>query len=55
LRHDCSLIHSADGILSELDLEEKEVRQVLQRYIETLEVPVRVVATPEQAERLARY
>jgi hypothetical protein len=49
--HDCSLIHNADGILFELDLENSEVRQILQRYIESLEVPVRVVATPEQTAR----
>jgi hypothetical protein len=49
--HDCSLIHKADGILFELDLDREEVRQILGRYVETLDVPIRVVATPDQVSR----
>jgi hypothetical protein len=49
--HDCSLIHKANGILFELDLDRDDVRQILGRYVETLDVPIRVVATPDQVSR----
>ncbi|MDP9234630.1 MAG: hypothetical protein M3P01_08775 [Actinomycetota bacterium] len=49
--HDCSLIHQADGIMFELDLDRDEDRDILQRYTEMLDVPIRVVATPEQLHR----
>jgi hypothetical protein len=44
---DCPLVHAADGILFELDLDKEDSRRVLQRYTETLDVPTRVVATPD--------
>ena len=49
--HDCPKIHAADGILFQLDLEDDESRQILARYTDELDVPIRVVATGEQSRR----
>jgi hypothetical protein len=48
---DCSKLHAADGILFELDLDKEVSRRILQRYTEVLDIPIRVVATPEDVRR----
>lgn len=48
---DCALIHDADGILFELDLDKSQSRRILQRYKDDLDIPIRVVATPEDMLR----
>lgn len=48
---DCALIHDADGILFELDLDKSQSRRILQRYKDQLDIPIRVVATPEDLRR----
>ena len=51
--HDCSMIHAADGILFELDLDKDESRQILERYTEILDIPIRVVATEDDARKFS--
>ena len=47
----CPLIHDADGILFQLDLDREDHREILALYQQELDVPIRVVCTPEQRER----
>lgn len=50
---DCSLMSQADGILFQLDLDQPQHRLILSRYVELLDIPIRVVVTEEQAARYA--
>ena len=47
----CSKLEGADGVLFQLNLDREDHRAILTRYTELLEVPIRVVCTPEQAKR----
>ena len=49
----CGLINRADGILFQLDLDREDHRQILRLYVETLDVPIRVVVPEDQQERYA--
>jgi hypothetical protein len=49
----CGKIDHADGILFQLDLDILDHRRILERYADTLDVPIRAVATKEQQERYA--
>lgn len=50
----CVKLEGADGVLFQLDLDRTDHRQLLAKYVRQLDVPIRVVATPEQKERWAR-
>jgi hypothetical protein len=53
----CALLEQADGVIFQLDLDDPRHRRLLVKYIEyfdQLEVPVRVVVTPEQKQRYAK-
>jgi hypothetical protein len=47
----CPRLEKADGVLFQLDLDRGEHRHILGMYLRTIEVPIRVVITPEQKER----
>lgn len=49
----CGKVEKADGILFQLDLDRTDHREILTAYTQTLDVPIRAVVTPEQAERYA--
>jgi hypothetical protein len=49
----CPIADKADGILFQLDLDRPMSRAILRRYIDHLDIPIRVVATDEQAARYA--
>jgi hypothetical protein len=51
----CAAVDGAHGIVFELDLDTPQHRAILARYVEVVrpEVPIRIVVTPEQAERYA--
>lgn len=51
---DCHKIRAADGVLFQLDLDRDDNRRILARYIDTLDVPIHVVCTPEQKVRWAK-
>ena len=50
----CTKIEAADGVLFQLDLDRKDHRQILAKYERLLDVPIRVVVSPEQQKRWAR-
>lgn len=52
---ECPLIDAAHGVVFEFDLDREQHRQILHKYLEVIddEVPVRVIASPDQAERYA--
>ena len=49
----CPLIEEAHGVVFEFDLDDARHRNILRRYLEVIdeETPVRVIASPEAAER----
>lgn len=49
----CAKIEAADGVLFQLDLDRAEHRQILARYVRILDVPIRVVVSPQQKVRWA--
>ena len=51
----CSMIESAGGVVYEFDLDRPTHRDILAKYKENLsdETPIRVVVTPEHAEKYA--
>ncbi|HVN49831.1 MAG TPA: hypothetical protein VMT43_00280 [Acidimicrobiales bacterium] len=51
--HGCQRFEEANGIIFELDLDLPEHRAILQRYRELADeaMPIRVVVSPEQADR----
>ncbi len=50
----CTKIEGADGVLFQLDLDRKDHRQILAKYVRLLDVPIRAVVSPEQRKRWAR-
>ena len=49
----CRKIEKADGVLFQLNLDRGDHRRILGMYLRQLDVPIRVVATPEQQLRWA--
>lgn len=51
----CEHLENAHGVVFQFDLDNPVIREILQKYKETvpLEIPVRVVVTDEQRERYA--
>jgi hypothetical protein len=51
----CAEFERAHGVIFELDLDRAQHRAIVRRYRELArpDVPIRVIATPEQAERYA--
>lgn len=47
----CSKVDKADGVLFQLDLDRPAHRAILQRYVATLDIPIRVVVSKEQQTR----
>jgi hypothetical protein len=49
----CTLFEDAHGIVYELDMEREQHREIVQRYRQLAAegLPIRIVVTPEQAER----
>jgi hypothetical protein len=47
----CPRLEQADGVLFQLDLDREDHRAILARYIELLDVPIRVVCTADQKVR----
>ena len=47
----CSKVDRADGVLFQLDLDRPAHRELLQRYVANLSVPIRVVVSKEQQTR----
>lgn len=50
----CTKIEGADGVIFQLDLDRTDHRQILAKYVRLLDVPIRVVVSPEQKKRWAR-
>jgi hypothetical protein len=53
----CALIESAHGVVFEFDLDRRQHREILDKYFEVMDddIPVRVIATPEVADRHAEF
>ena len=49
----CAKIEAADGVLFQLNLDRAEHRRILAKYVRLLDVPIRVVVSPEQRLRWA--
>ena len=49
----CMKIEGVDGVLFQLNLDRGDHREILGKYLQILDVPIRVVVTPEQKERWA--
>lgn len=53
----CALIEAAHGVVFEFDLEREHHREILATYFEVIDddIPVRVIATPEVADRHSEF
>ena len=49
----CGKVAAADGVIFQLDLDQADHRNILAKYTQILDVPIRVVVSEEQKERWA--
>lgn len=52
-REPCAKLEAADGVLFQLNLDRAEHRRILAQYERLLDLPIRVVVSPEQKLRWA--